>query len=347
MTKRRFVDETRVTEDFVCKTCNAVFSLQTTLNTHVKNYHTYAQTWTCKTCQREFTLEGNLKRHINQVHLKLSRFFDCQKCGENFDYERDFKVHQKEFHPEPTKIFQCSFEGCGKILSSQKSVNRHIRTQHVVSRPVFACDMCDAKLNSKQNLTEHKKLSHSIESKFECQLCERKCKSKSILNMHIKQVHNDPTYECDECDKKFHTNTRLKEHLTIHSNTRPFQCFYCETYFKLPNILRKHELNVHSAEKKYSCDHCSYKSNYNFVVKTHMQRHEDQKTYIFGCTMQDGGTQVCSNNDIPCTIRCKTKYHLDMHIERNHTEEGIASKFETETKLAKYFDMKGILRLGK
>ncbi len=58
--------------------------------------------------------------------------------------------------------------------------------------------------------------------------------------------------------------------------------------------------------------------------------------------MQDGGMQKWSPGDVQCTIRCKTERDLDYHIERNHTVEGIAKKFQSETKLADFFIENGI-----
>ena len=72
--------------------------------------------------------------------------------------------------------------------------------------------------------------------------------------------------------------------------------------------------------------------------------HEEQKNYQFLCPMQDSGTQIASQDeeDVKCTIRCKTKHDLDTHIQRHHTEEGIALKFKSEQQLAEFFDKQQI-----
>ena len=54
--------------------------------------------------------------------------------------------------------------------------------------------------------------------------------------------------------------------------------------------------------------------------------------------MQDCGLQLAQEHgDLQCTIRCKTPLDLDYHIQRHHTEEGIARKFHSEQKLAEFF----------
>ncbi len=58
--------------------------------------------------------------------------------------------------------------------------------------------------------------------------------------------------------------------------------------------------------------------------------------------MQDCGTQIAQQGDIRCTIRCKTQRDLDYHIQRHHTDEGIAAKFKSEQQLADFFTTKGI-----
>ena len=58
--------------------------------------------------------------------------------------------------------------------------------------------------------------------------------------------------------------------------------------------------------------------------------------------MQDGGTQVAQTDDIQCTIRCKTERDLDYHIQRHHTDQGIAAKFKSEQQLADFFTARDI-----
>ena len=69
-----------------------------------------------------------------------------------------------------------------------------------------------------------------------------------------------------------------------------------------------------------------------------MNRHEEQRNYEFKCPMQHGGTQQWVAGDIHCTTRCRTAIHLDYHLERNHTVEGIGSKLGSETRLADFSD---------
>ena len=41
-------------------------------------------------------------------------------------------------------------------------------------------------------------------------------------------------------------------------------------------------------------------------------------------------------------MRCSTARDLDYHTQRHHTEEGLAAKFESETKLAQFLQTKGV-----
>lgn len=58
--------------------------------------------------------------------------------------------------------------------------------------------------------------------------------------------------------------------------------------------------------------------------------------------MQDGGTQQWKLGDIRCGIRCKTKRHLDYHIAKCHTTEGIGKKLQSEQRLAEFLTSKDI-----
>ena len=66
--------------------------------------------------------------------------------------------------------------------------------------------------------------------------------------------------------------------------------------------------------------------------------HERQARFAFKCAMQDGGVQLWKHGDVACTIRCKTEQHMEYHIQRNHTIEGLGVKLESETKLAQFFE---------
>jgi len=52
--------------------------------------------------------------------------------------------------------------------------------------------------------------------------------------------------------------------------------------------------------------------------------------------MQDGGMDTWSKGFVQCSIRCKTERDLAIHIQRNHTPEGLANKLESEQKLATF-----------
>jgi hypothetical protein len=59
--------------------------------------------------------------------------------------------------------------------------------------------------------------------------------------------------------------------------------------------------------------------------------------------MQDAGTELhATRGGVQCSIRCKTAFLLDYHVQRNHTADGLALKLHSETQMAQFFDRQQI-----
>jgi len=127
----------------------------------------------------------------------------------------------------------------------------------------------------------------------------------------------------------------IKDHVCTHPG--------CGKRFASLGELKQHEIS-HSNKKPHQCSDCPKAFAWLTSLKKHQKRHEEQKSYNHVCSMIEGGTQPFEPGQgfVRCTIRCKTARDLDYHIQRNHTAEGLARKFESETKMAKLFDENGI-----
>jgi len=61
-------------------------------------------------------------------------------------------------------------------------------------------------------------------------------------------------------------------------------------------------------------------------------------SYKIECPFQDNGLQKAKKGDLKCAAKMKDQRMLDDHIQRCHTREGIAKKFDSEHKLAIFLD---------
>jgi hypothetical protein len=114
-------------------------------------------------------------------------------------------------------------------------------------------------------------------------------------------------HECDVCGKLFVTKTELIRHKTGHTDT-----------------------------KNFKCQHCQFRTKRKEDLKRHERIHELQASYQFACQMQDGGDQLFTPGDIQCSIRCKTHRDMEIHIQNNHTQEGLHKKLQSEEKMAQF-----------
>lgn len=76
------------------------------------------------------------------------------------------------------------------------------------------------------------------------------------------------SFPCNYCDKVYPFQSLLKIHLGSH--TKPFKCDYCLKCFTRRGDLKRH-WRVHSGEKPYKCNVCSYTTANFSSLKLHVK----------------------------------------------------------------------------
>ena len=88
-----------MTKEFKCDICNAKFSNNGNLKTHIKTIHAKIKNYECDKCNFTFSCNSHLKRHIKSIHLNIKdiKCVQCDfKCSENIGLKRHIKqVHQR------------------------------------------------------------------------------------------------------------------------------------------------------------------------------------------------------------------------------------------------------------
>ncbi|GFQ79575.1 hypothetical protein TNCT_236441 [Trichonephila clavata] len=143
--------------NFKCKDCKKVYSLQQTLNRHIKTFHSVSS-YICAVCKRTFNRMDNLRRHQSTAHrrpfvqttsstsesssrIRVHPYFGKENAASTSHATNDEENTRpiKLSNSTTKKVFNC-FE-CGKVFYQRNSLNQHVKTVHEASSsflcPVF------------------------------------------------------------------------------------------------------------------------------------------------------------------------------------------------------------------
>ena len=238
---------------------------------------------------------------------------------ENFmENVRLFNRKERRGRPKKERIievgqFHCS--ECRKNFQGPINLKKNMLRCHKLPIP---CDMCDHKLFSVSNYTQHLRETHPS---FQCSVCGVYKSTNEKLQKHIEVEHLEDV-PCPQCGIQFKTQDLLTIHIKrMHSSNAMINCIQCSYKCKTPEEMNSHFTRRHTKDSRDTCQYCGevFKE-----LKKHLKR--------TGC----GGENVKPDKvKCPsCPKELSNKPALDQHEKKIH--KGVRDRICSQCSYATY-----------
>ena len=177
---------------------------------------------TCPMCCKLFYSMGNMRAHVKSHHERKGRF-NCQMCEKTFSSNNALQYHEKRSHSNGGDI---ACENCEETFSSFEGYSTHRKSHRSIHyQLVHTCEECGKIILGKQNLNQHLKEIHSLETSYNvnkvtvktyphtCDQCDAVFKRKSHLNSNVHGSYGWGKYPCSQCGKEFKNKSNLNRHV--------------------------------------------------------------------------------------------------------------------------------------
>lgn len=102
-----------------------------------------------------WTVTG-LKRPDTVADMQEQRgVHECRVCGAKFDKFKSLKIHMGRIHNEKAQV-ACP-EGCGKLLTTQHAVKKHLLSHRPEQEWPYECPLCRKKFQARGDIPKHLK----------------------------------------------------------------------------------------------------------------------------------------------------------------------------------------------
>ena len=144
---------------YKCKLCSERFDEKALLDSHID---IHSQTgYSCEVCNNRFERENMLLEH-KKAHVKISSY-KCENCGGIFSQKEEMLNHMEAHEKDPVvQEIKCS--KCDKSYLTMSKLRRHDWRSH----RIVNCNICGLSLQSREEISEHRKTEHNMSRKIKC-----------------------------------------------------------------------------------------------------------------------------------------------------------------------------------
>ena len=272
----------------------------------------------CKLCHFKFRQFSELARHSNSVHeedeellkksLKEEDFaHSCGKCDLKFVNISSLRFHKLKKHTGVANIEEGKFKLekketfcrlCYIKFKKPKALKYHVMKIHSTELEIFSkeltdedmqfgCSSCSKKFYTQNTLDFHTNRSHNKSKITEsiCKLCRYDLKSNYSLKIHIKRVHTS-----DEEIAAFD--------IKLEPSSLKYNCKYCPQAFLTKNILGRHSIRIHKAEREQQelqCEYCKKEFRWKSSGRSRLREHMKSVHQVNSYEVSEFGTEKKEN----------------------------------------------------
>jgi len=262
----------------VCMLCNT--QLQSTahkIRKHLVEYHPEVLI-ECKICKHKMVSQKAVACHMKHMHS--TKQYQCDLCGKEYVHESQLKTHYLQNHAEEKhRPIQCA--DCGKGFVYKQQYLQHVERDHKGIKKEakrVICDICGKEM-TESNMKSHMEKMHGMgDGQWICQICNCNCVTEGRYKAHMKDKHTEAP--CEECGMMLKVSKLRSHKIQRHTpeHLKPYVCYTCDPPKGfISRIKLQDHKNVHTGEKPWACDFCSYTcSNYSNKIKHMKASHREQ-----------------------------------------------------------------------
>ncbi|CRK93017.1 CLUMA_CG006595, isoform A [Clunio marinus] len=274
----------------------------------------------CPYCLQTFNDESKLK-YLMETEFTISPFHS-RNSKNSISSDKDFR-RQKGTKPAEIALTE--------ILTIKQKEEKHDPIIAIMEKELKLKNQCPRCGVFVKSLSEHQKIVHVQEKRFQCDFCNYSCYFKTKITRHLQRhipKHLRDQLPCEFCTFIATRKDALKSHiLTMHQKKREKDCLCieCGKSFFNKSQLNTHIKSVHEKIKNHLCNHCG-KNFFNIKdMEMHIKRHGEK--------------------DLACDI-CEKLFYCSLDLRRHmriHSEpkiccdiQGCSRKFYTTGKLKEH-----------
>lgn len=309
---------------YACDFCFKRFSKQSSLNIHVKVFHTMEKNFFCDYCPNKgFAERSQLKRH-------LRRHQDESERSDDDIYDHSDKSLQHELETvfvndlPKVKLETESIEDATAIDDVLVEIKEEIMSDEEVTDIKCEPDVIKAELEPYDDVGESQE--YQITSGLlEPQVISAQTIAHITVQPMIAKQKHDKTEEpqafeehrktesslaCDNCDKTFSKQDHLKTHYLAAHTENKFDCQECRRSFSYKSALDRHVKVVHKNQRNHFCSKCGKSFGTRYDLALHFEANHDE-------SKRSTNRRTCKT----CGKIFSKERNLQIHILAIHSEK--------------------------